>query len=393
MNFSINTNMNAYSTLSNMSNTQNQLAAVSQQLSSGYRINKAADDAAGLAISQKMMSQINGLNQATQNAQDGISLIQTAEGALGQSQNILQRMRTLAVQASSDTTTSSDRYQIQKEVDQLSQELSQVSNTTQFNTMHMLTGQFSGTSLSLQVGANKGETLSFNVSAADATSLGVTRDVATAVTFSMGGVTSGTVTAGNGLTTGGSAYQLVVGGTSVAETIQLEDASGNAIGSAVSYATSATITVGDASSGQTFTFSAGTAPAVVGTTSAVNVSASTIQNATGSATNNWQAATTGGVNVLTGDNAQTAITTIDAAITNISSQRATFGALQNRLNYITSNLNNTSQNLSSAKSQITDVNMAQAMSQYSQLNVLQQAGVSMLAQANQQPQLVLKLLG
>lgn len=167
----INTNMSALIAENNLENTQNNLSADLQHLSSGLRINSAADDAAGLAISEKMQGQINGLNQAQRNAQDGISLIQTAEGAMGQVQNILQRMRELAVQSANDTNTSADRAQIQTEVGQLTSEINRITSTTQFNTQNVINGTF--TAKHIQVGANIGQALTITIGSMSTSSLGV----------------------------------------------------------------------------------------------------------------------------------------------------------------------------------------------------------------------------
>ncbi len=166
----INTNLsaiNAWRALeTNNTNTQKAL----QKLSSGYRINSAADDAAGLAISEKMKAQIAGLNQAQRNAQDGISLLQTAEGALNETTSILQRMRELAVQSANDTNTNQDRANIQKEVNQLITEINRIASTTQFNQKNLLTGS---ANVTLQIGANKSQTISITINAMNASALGV----------------------------------------------------------------------------------------------------------------------------------------------------------------------------------------------------------------------------
>jgi flagellin len=171
MGFRINTNINAIDVQRNLMMTSTSMATTMRRLSSGLRINSAADDAAGLAIAQKLGAQVNGLNQAVQNAQDGISLVQTAEGALNETQSILQRMRTLAVQAANDTNTQTDRTAIQSEMNQLATELSRISNTTSFNTKNLLAGGFKGQTL--QIGANDGENMSFSIAAMDAAALGV----------------------------------------------------------------------------------------------------------------------------------------------------------------------------------------------------------------------------
>lgn len=173
MSFSIRNNVDAMFTNQNLANTQNELSGVMQRLSSGYRINKAADDAAGLGISEKLRAQVRGLNQAGRNAQDGISVIQTAEGALGETGGILQRLRELAVQGANDTLTTTDRSNIQTEVDQLLAEIDRFSSTTEFNTKKLISGSLATTAMTLQVGANGGQVIAFTITTATATSLGV----------------------------------------------------------------------------------------------------------------------------------------------------------------------------------------------------------------------------
>jgi len=157
----------------NLLNTSDRLGKTLQKLSTGMRINRAADDAAGLAISEKLRAQVRGLNQAARNAQDGISVVQTAESTLGEVESILQRLRELAVQGANDTLTSTDRGHIQTEVDQLLTEIDRISNTTEFNTRKLLDGTFSSTPLTLQVGANNGQVIGITISAANASGLGV----------------------------------------------------------------------------------------------------------------------------------------------------------------------------------------------------------------------------
>ncbi|WP_258921842.1 MULTISPECIES: flagellin [Heyndrickxia] len=166
----INHNLAALNTLNRLNTATNAQSKAMQKLSSGLRINSAADDAAGLAISEKMRSQIRGLDQATNNAQNGISLLQTAEGALNETHDILQRMRELAVQGANDTNTAEDRDQIQTELNQLMSEIDRIAKTTQFNTQNLLGGSFSAT---LQVGANAGQIITFSISAMNTASLGL----------------------------------------------------------------------------------------------------------------------------------------------------------------------------------------------------------------------------
>lgn len=181
MGLQINTNVAALNAYRNLTGTQGSMQTSLERLSSGLRINRAADDAAGLAISEKLRTQVNGLNQAQSNAQDGVSLIQTAEGALNETHAILQRMRTLSVQSASDTNTDEDREMIQKEITALIKEVDSTTERTQFNGMNLLDGTFTGKAL--QIGANSGQTMDLNISAMDANGLGISGiDLSTAST-------------------------------------------------------------------------------------------------------------------------------------------------------------------------------------------------------------------
>lgn len=269
-------NLTAANTNRQLGITTNGLQKSTEKLSSGYKINRAADDAAGLSISEKMRNQIRGLNKASDNAQDGISLVQTAEGALNEVHSMLQRMSELAVQASNGTNASQDRIALDNEVQQLKTEIQRVGTTTQFNKMDILTGEFSSNNeKTLQVGANQDQVITIAISALTST-----------------------------------------------------------VGSALD------------------------AKVKVGTASA----------------------------------AQSSITIIQNSITNLSALRSKLGALQNRLEHTVANLDNISENTQSAESRIRDTDMAEEMVQYSKNNILQQAGQSMLAQANQANQGVLSLL-
>lgn len=269
-------NLTAANTNRQLGITTNGLQKSTEKLSSGYKINRAADDAAGLSISEKMRNQIRGLNKASDNAQDGISLVQTAEGALNEVHSMLQRMSELAVQASNGTNASQDRTALDNEVQQLKTEIERVGTTTQFNKMDILTGEFSSNNeKTLQVGANQDQVITIAISALTST-----------------------------------------------------------VGSALDTAVK------------------------VGTASA----------------------------------AQSSITIIQNSITNLSALRSKLGALQNRLEHTVANLDNISENTQSAESRIRDTDMAEEMVQYSKNNILQQAGQSMLAQANQANQGVLSLL-
>lgn len=237
----INTNVTALNTYNRLNAATNAQSKSMEKLSSGLRINSAADDAAGLSISEKMRGQIRGLDQASRNAQDGISLISTAEGALNETQSILQRMRELATQSANDTNTSTDRQNIQKEVDQLATEITRISNTTEFNKQTLLNGGIKQGAIgvdSLQIGANTGQTMSIDINAMDAKSLGVSGDATTATiaagannisAVSLNGVTGSLVTPGATLTatvsttaanTTWSAVDLGITGTSLSSTAQ-----------------------------------------------------------------------------------------------------------------------------------------------------------------------------
>ena len=266
-------NMAAANTNRQLGITNNNLSKSTEKLSSGYKINRAADNAAGLTISEKMRGQIRGLNQASVNAEDGISLVQTAEGALAETESILQRMRELTVQAANDTNVDEDRKAIAEELTALEAEITRIGEQSEFNTMKLLDGSF--TNKNLQVGANEDQSIKIEISSMTAAALSV-----------------------------------------------------NVIHS----------------------------------------------------------------NVGTYSKATAAITTVNDAITKVSEQRSKLGAIQNRLDHTIANADNTSENLQTAESRIRDVDMAEEMVKYSKDSILQQAGQSMLAQANQATQGILTLI-
>ncbi len=279
MALTINTNVASLNAQRNLGKSQGALNKSMQRLSSGLRINSAKDDAAGLAISDRMTSQIRGLNQAARNANDGISLAQTAEGALQETTNILQRMRELAVQSANDTNTDDDRASLNAEYSQLISEIDRIAETTSFNGKVLLDGGFSGSANAavFQVGANAGQTIAVTIGAANTETLG-----------------SGT-----------------------------------------------------------------------------NISATGVSSR---------------------DAAGSAIALVDAAIGQVDTIRGDLGAVQNRFESTIANLSNVSENLSAARSRILDADIAQETSDMTKYNILQQAGVSILSQANQSPQLALSLL-
>ena len=269
-------NLTAANTNRQLGITTSGLQKSTEKLSSGYKINRAADDAAGLSISEKMRNQIRGLNKASDNAQDGISLVQTAEGALNEVHSMLQRMSELSVQAANGTNDTTDRSSINDEIQQLKTEIQRVGSTTQFNKMNILDGTFStGANKLLQVGANANQTIQIDINA----------------------------------------LQSVVGSSLKAN-----------------------------------------------------------------------------LKTATATNAQSAIGVVQNSIEKLSKLRSKLGAVQNRLEHTVANLDNISENTQSSESRIRDTDMAEEMVQYSKNNILQQAGQSMLAQANQANQGVLSLL-
>jgi flagellin len=502
----INTNTSSLNAQRNLTMSQSSLATSIQRLSSGLRINSAKDDAAGLAISDRMTSQINGLDQAARNANDGISMTQTAEGGLASATDLLQRMRTLAVQSANGTNSASDRASLQQEVSQLQQELNRVANTTQFNGQNVLDGSLSNAQF--QVGANANQTINFSIGNTQASAIGnnaittsATGDTSGASSFA--GTVAGTIgvnknaiqtftVQGNGTTS--SFASAAAGGTAYAIAKGINAASGSTgvTATATTTATLASFTAGT----QSFTIQG--APKADGTANPVTVSATmatatdvgglaaainaqsgvtginaiadtstgkialtqaagydigitnnltannstTVQGSTGTAkalvrgtadaaaigdsmtvggtlafnssssftvgtsaagtvftaaANSSALSSVASINITTLTNgiptgANNALQVIDSALANISSSRASLGALQNRFTSVVSSLSTTSENLSAARSRILDADFASETANLTRGQILQQAGTAMLAQANSLPNGVLALL-
>ena len=319
-------------------------AKSTEKLSSGYKINRAADDAAGLSISEKMRRQIRGLTQASANAQDGISCVQTAEGALNEVQDMLQRMNELAVKGENGTLTSADRSYIQAEVKQLMSEIDRVQSTTTFNEQSLLDGSFSNKGL--QVGAESGQHIGITIKNMNTNEL-IANALAKGTTFGTANVDANSTDANIG------------GGK---------------------YADGDTNTLKSDMLAKFYTFD-----------SAKVVDTDVQAKATG----NVVAATAG----ISKSDAPTAadFAALNAfaksAIKDVSQQRSDLGAIQNRLEHTISNLDNIVENTTSAEAQIRDTDIATEMVRYANNNILQQAGTSMLSQANQSNQLALSLLG
>lgn len=369
-----------------------------EKLSSGYRINRAGDDAAGLAISEKMRGQIRGLDQASRNSQDTISLIQTAEGALNESHAILQRMRELSVQSANDTNTDSDRKALQNEVKQLVSELDRIGNTTEFNTKKLLEGSAKGVSEAIDgsMRINNNSALTLTTTAADA-KVAISSKVngAYMLVRVAGAVTStGAVTATDWKVIGPDGTS----GDPAAATLNVAAGTitvGTGItGSATTITTSAnlnTLKVGDSI---TFVFGEYEgASSSLGGSIMGQIGANAGQTAFISM-GDMRASALGvdKVDISTKFGAQVAIETVQGGLEKVSAQRSALGAMQNRLEHTIKNLDTASENLQASESRIRDVDMAKEMMNFTKNNILTQAAQAMLAQANQAPQGVLQLL-
>lgn len=492
MSLVINTNTNSLVAQKNLDKSQSSLSTSMQRLSSGLRINSAKDDAAGLAISQRMTSQINGLDQAQRNANDGISVAQVAEGAMQESSNLIQRIRELAIQSANDSNSDTDRQNIQKEVSQLQSELTRISETTTFNGKKLLDGSF--TSQLFQVGTNANETISVSVKGTSSATLGAQKvsgeanagaltaaaAASTAAASTANGVTAETLaitgssgsasvavvagdaasdiaaavnnlSASSGVTaTASNSVELTAipaGGTltfSIASTnndgvvgssvnISVNVPTANDISSlrdsinqastqtgisaalndtgdgivltnttgdnivindfASSTAGNQTITVGGATvtEGSTDSISVG-GKVTFSSTESYSVVAGTAGNVLTNATTNSTLSSVAAIDVSTRQGSNDALDVLDAALQTISSNRADLGAIQNRLDSTISNLSNITENVTSARSRVQDADFAAETANMSTQQILQQAGISVLSQANSLQQQVLTLL-
>ncbi len=393
MSLRINQNIAAMNAYRNLSVTDGQMSKSLEKLSSGFRINRAADDAAGLAISEGLRSQVGGLKVAVRNTQDGISVVQTAEGALTETQSILQRMRDLAVQGSNDGGLDTNaKSNIQSEMTQLNSELDRIADTTTFNGSKLLNGNYSGT---FQVGANAGETISVGIGSAgkgmDAAGLGVsgvdvtknatgTGVVAASHTNAAAGTAGVVTTTSGGLDVVGAKLNgsISVGGKTL-------DLSTIALDTTVGTNAAANVTKIQAALDKSFGAGAVTA-AISGTTDLKFTGAAPAAGATSA-----QAAAAD-VTFSPQSGASAAITKLDTAIQTVSTTRANLGAVQNRFEHTVNNLNVAVENLSASESRIRDTDMASEMVNFTRSQILSQAGTAMLAQANQASQGVLRLL-
>lgn len=380
---SINTNMSANIAANSMVRNERSMSSTMERLSTGLRINSAKDDAAGLAISSKMTSQIRGLNQAVRNANDAISMIQVAEGAMKEVTNMVQRMRELAVQSISDSNTSNDRRALNNEYKQLSAEIARIGENTQWNGTHILNG--SRTSSVFQIGANAGQTIAVNfgdlASNNISTSLANNGSAAVTINFSevlaQDDVVSYKVTAADGSTSQGFAaggYINYSAANSNAPITDIEvlptDALTSQTGNLTSHYTAS-------NSGSTMVIFGQTGGVI--SLSDVNV------------TRGMHVAVVG-TDILTSDSASSALSRLDLMVENVNSTRAGLGASMSRLEYAADNLQNVAQNSSAARSRVLDADYAAETTELARAQIIQQAGTAMLAQANNAQQSVLSLL-
>ena len=458
---SVNTNVSSLNAQRNLSQSGSDLATSMERLSSGMRINSAKDDAAGLQISNRLTSQVNGLAVAQRNANDGISIAQTAEGAMSESTNILQRMRELALQSANGSNSDTDRESLQKEVSALQTELTRIAETTSFGGQQLLDGDFA--TKKFQVGANANETIDISLGNISADSIGqnaikgggtVFTNAATGVAATaFAGATSTDTTfsgpSGNSVATDISGQNA----QAVAETI-------NALGTGINAQTSVTATIANFSSGDEGTLTVGektfdlgdyngsakelasdlgksginatydkdtdsvtieqtdvAGVMIVGASgdtvtlngtagddngsvvnAQLNLTASDSFKVGGTSADIVGAASStldhvGDIDLKTAVGSQDALAVIDAALADIDSQRADLGAVQNRFDHTISNLANISENVSASRSRIQDTDFATETAEMTKNQILQQAGTSILSQANQLPQTALSLLG
>ncbi|WP_434297630.1 flagellin [Clostridium sporogenes] len=378
----INHNMNAMNAHRNMGVNIGNSGKGMEKLSSGLRINRAGDDAAGLAISEKMRGQIRGLDQASRNGQDGISLIQTAEGALNETHSILQRMRELSVQSANDTNVEADRGALQDEMDQLAREISRISETTEFNTQNLLGEGFKG---KFQIGANEGQSVELEISKMDAKSLGV-------VGLKAEETPVGDITIKN-RSEDAFKVEFVLGAKDTAKTTANIDEKTGKVTVTLSTDTAGKGTAKNSeivNALKAVGIDAKVEDAKKDTIIAAAVAEKTITGATEQVDSDSK--TTIGLSISTQKDANKSITKVNDAINTVSKERSKLGAMQNRLEHTINNLNTSSENLQASESRVRDVDMAKEMMNFSKNNILQQAAQAMLAQANQAPQGVLQLL-
>ncbi|MBD1228774.1 FliC/FljB family flagellin [Xenorhabdus griffiniae] len=351
----INTNYSSLLAQNNLTRSKGTLGTAIERLSSGLRINSAKDDAAGQAIANRFTANVKGLNQAARNANDGISIAQTTEGALNEINNNLQRIRELAVQSKNGTNSNSDLDSLQKEVKQRMDEIDRVSKQTQFNGVKVLR---ENSKMTVQVGANDGETIEIDLKKIDSKELGL-ENLHIGSSAKKGAAYTKTKAADGKTDVDVNTKPLITGGVSKAEVFKANDGKADIEGEFV-----AEITEGTGAAAKTKLYKA-----TVGTDGSVTLGAE-----------------------IKGEKSVDPLKTLDSALSKVDDLRSSLGAIQNRLESTVNNLNNTVNNLSAARSRIEDADYAVEVSNMSRGQILQQAGTSVLAQANQVPQTVMQLL-
>ena len=379
MGLRINQNIAAMNAHRNLSVTDGAMGKSLEKLSSGFRINRAADDAAGLAISEGLRSQIGGLKVAVRNTQDGISVVQTAEGALTETHSILQRMRDLSVQASSGGSLNDDaKAKIQSEINELTSELTRIADTTQFNGTKLLDGSYDG---KFQVGANVGESIAVKIGSSTS---------AAGLKVDGVNVTLAVATNASSMTVTAEGDSVAAGGTDVKEKVTVATAVGAAPNGVLDW-DGKKVDLGSIDFSDTAKATAAIQTAIGDATATVTYTAATDSTA-GSLVIEASAFGAVATSFTQASGADSAIRAIDAAIGKVSTVRADLGAKQNRFDHTINNLNVAVENLSASESRIRDADMAQEMVQFTRNQILSQAGTAMLAQANQASQGVLSLL-
>ena len=391
MALTVNTNVSALNTQRNLNASSNNLATSLQRLSTGSRINSAKDDAAGLQIANRLTSQINGLNIAVKNSNDGISMAQTAEGALEQSTSILQRMRDLSLQSANGSNSEKERGALNSEVNELKKELDRISNTTSFGGKKLLDGSFGTTTF--QVGSAANETISVKIDQMSTASLeGKYFESTVATATGTEATASGSISVG--VTVNGKASTIT---TNIKVGDKVEDVN-QAIATAINDVNAGVGAFVD-STGVKLMSEVNTK----GDANALTAVSLDLQGGTGITLGTYTAVPGTGltdvkemkvsaIDISSVEGAQKAVLTIDQAIQSIDAQRADLGAVQNRFENTIGNLQNISENVSAARGRIQDTDYASATANLSKQQILQQAGTAILAQANQLPQAVLSLL-
>lgn len=388
----INTNTKSIVAQNAMTVSGRAMSKAMEQLSTGKRINSAADDAAGLAISSKMTSQIKGLNQAVRNANDGISMLQTAEGAMVEVTNMMQRMRELAIQSSNDTNTTDDRAYLDLEFQQLKQETNRITQNTEWNGMKIMDGSFVGNGATnpgqfkFQVGANANQTIEQTI---DKVGYGSSLGVATFVETTAAGAAAkekNTLTL-TGTYAENDVITLDVAGKSHVYTVTKANVSG--ADAAANHALIATALAASLNKDSNFS---GLTVAAATTTVTFEEKVNNVSYEATQSVSSGQLGALTNIDVTTATKSNNAVVGLDTALKNINAARAEIGSKINRLTYAADNLTNVSQNTSASRSQVLDTDYAQATTELARTQIISQAATAMLAQANQAPQSVLSLL-